>query len=270
MDATDAFALANLDAIAQAGLVAAGELSATELLEAAIVRLEAARGLNAVIADLFDRGREQAAALDASGALRNGQRRPAGRSSVPAQGPRRVVGRGAGGDGLTRAAHPRRHRVGVDRRSLPGRRPRGVRQDQHPRVGQPLHHRAVAVRAHRQPVVAVHHARRVQRRIGRGGGGRRRARRVGRRRHRLDPGARVLLRPRRPQAAPRPHVVRAGCRPRSGGSGQRARPDQHRPRQRRPARRRGRVRARRPLHRTAAECALPASDHAAACRRSAF
>jgi amidase len=72
MNATDAFALAELDAIAQAGLVASGELSATELLEAAIVRLEAARALNAVIADLFDRGRQQAAALDASGVLRNG------------------------------------------------------------------------------------------------------------------------------------------------------------------------------------------------------
>jgi amidase len=72
MDATDAFALADLDAIAQAGLVASGEMSATELLEAAIVRLEAARVLNAVIADLFDRGRQQAAALDASGVLRNG------------------------------------------------------------------------------------------------------------------------------------------------------------------------------------------------------
>jgi amidase len=69
MDTTDAFALADLDAIAQAELVASGELSATELLEAAIVRLEAARSLNAVIADLFDRGREQAATLAASGPL---------------------------------------------------------------------------------------------------------------------------------------------------------------------------------------------------------
>ena len=69
MDTTDAFALADLDAIAQAGLVAAGEVSATELLEAAIIRLEAARSLNAVIADLFDRGREQAATLTASGPL---------------------------------------------------------------------------------------------------------------------------------------------------------------------------------------------------------
>ena len=76
MNSTDAFALARLDAIAQAGLVASGELSATELLEAAIVRLEAARDLNAVIADLFDRGRQQAAALDASGALRNGAAGP--------------------------------------------------------------------------------------------------------------------------------------------------------------------------------------------------
>jgi amidase len=71
MNTTDAFALAGLDAIGQAGLVASGQLSATELLEAAIVRLEAARELNAVIADLFDRGRRQAAALDASGVLRN-------------------------------------------------------------------------------------------------------------------------------------------------------------------------------------------------------
>jgi amidase len=71
MHATDAHALAHLDAIAQAGLVASGELSASELLEAAIVRLEAARGLNAVIVDLFDRGRQQAKELDDSGALRN-------------------------------------------------------------------------------------------------------------------------------------------------------------------------------------------------------
>jgi len=45
MDTTDALALADLDAISQAGLVASGELSATELLESAIVRLEATREL---------------------------------------------------------------------------------------------------------------------------------------------------------------------------------------------------------------------------------
>lgn len=72
MDSKHAFELAGLDAIGQAELVASGELLAAELLEAAIVRLEAVRNLNAVIADLFDRGREQAAALDTSGVLRNG------------------------------------------------------------------------------------------------------------------------------------------------------------------------------------------------------
>ncbi|HKP41084.1 amidase [Mycobacterium sp.] len=72
MDANKAFELATFDAIAQAELVASGQLSATELLEAAILRLEAARHLNAVITDLFDRGRAQAEALDASGGLRDG------------------------------------------------------------------------------------------------------------------------------------------------------------------------------------------------------
>ncbi|MCW2688204.1 MAG: amidase, Asp-tRNAAsn/Glu-tRNAGln amidotransferase subunit, partial [Mycobacterium sp.] len=72
MDSHVAFDLANVDAIGQAALVASGALSAMELVDAAIARLEAARDLNAVIADLFERGREQAAALDASGALRDG------------------------------------------------------------------------------------------------------------------------------------------------------------------------------------------------------
>ncbi len=68
--------LARVDAIGQAELVASGKLSAAELLEAAIARLEATRHLNAVIADLFDRAREQAAALDTSGALRTGHAGP--------------------------------------------------------------------------------------------------------------------------------------------------------------------------------------------------
>jgi len=68
--------LASVDAIGQAEMVASGELSAAELLEAAIARLEAARQLNAVIADLFDRARAQATALDASGVLRTGDAGP--------------------------------------------------------------------------------------------------------------------------------------------------------------------------------------------------
>jgi amidase len=76
MNSNQAFEPATLDAIGQAELVASGDVTAAELLEAAIVRLEAARDLNAVIADLFDRGREQAAALDNSGVLRNGDAGP--------------------------------------------------------------------------------------------------------------------------------------------------------------------------------------------------
>ncbi len=76
MDSTHAFELAGIDAIGQGALVAAGELSAVELLDAAIIRLEAARDLNAVIADLFDRGRAQAAELDASGRVRADESSP--------------------------------------------------------------------------------------------------------------------------------------------------------------------------------------------------
>ncbi|RDH78053.1 amidase [Mycolicibacterium moriokaense] len=72
MDTAQALALAEVDAIGQGALVKAGDASAVELLEAAIIRLEAARDLNAVICDLFDRGRAQAAELDASGLARDG------------------------------------------------------------------------------------------------------------------------------------------------------------------------------------------------------
>ena len=61
MDFTQATELADVDAVGQGALVAAGQLTAGELLDAAIMRLEAARDLNAVICDLFDRGRAQAA-----------------------------------------------------------------------------------------------------------------------------------------------------------------------------------------------------------------
>lgn len=76
MDSSSAFELAATDAIGQAALAASGEVSAVELLEAAIIRVEATRTLNAVITDLFDRGRAQAAALDESGVLRNEQAGP--------------------------------------------------------------------------------------------------------------------------------------------------------------------------------------------------
>lgn len=76
MDSAQALELADVDAIGQGALVAAGEISAAELLEAAIIRLETARDLNAVICDLFERGRSQAAELDASRRARDGRSGP--------------------------------------------------------------------------------------------------------------------------------------------------------------------------------------------------
>jgi amidase len=76
MNSAQAFELAGTDAVGQGALVSAGALSAVELLDAAIIRLEAARGLNAVIHDLFDRGRAQAAELDASGRARDAESGP--------------------------------------------------------------------------------------------------------------------------------------------------------------------------------------------------
>jgi amidase len=61
--------LATLDLIGHADLVRRREATAVELLEAAIGRIEAARGLNAVICDLFDRAREQAAGPVGAGRL---------------------------------------------------------------------------------------------------------------------------------------------------------------------------------------------------------
>lgn len=70
MDSKTAFDLASVDAVDQAAMLQSGEATAVELLDAAIVRVEATRSLNAVIADLFDRGRAEAEALDALGRLR--------------------------------------------------------------------------------------------------------------------------------------------------------------------------------------------------------
>lgn len=76
MDLKSAIELADVDAVGQAALIASGETSAVELLDAAILRVEATRSLNAVIADLFDRGRAQAQTLDQTGALRGGGHGP--------------------------------------------------------------------------------------------------------------------------------------------------------------------------------------------------
>ncbi len=60
--------IAQLDATAQAALVAAGQVTAAELVDGAIERIEAHNGeLNAVIHTDYERARGAAAALDASG-----------------------------------------------------------------------------------------------------------------------------------------------------------------------------------------------------------
>ena len=71
--------LASLDATAQAELVRSGQLSAVELVTAAIERIEALNPvLNAVVIQDFDRAVE---------AARAGPAGPLRRSAVPAQGP---------------------------------------------------------------------------------------------------------------------------------------------------------------------------------------
>ena len=80
-----------LDATAQAELVRTKEVSPAELVDEAIARIEALNPqLNAVIHELFDRARTEAA-----GELPDG---PVPRSAVPLEGPRRR----AGGDAVQR------------------------------------------------------------------------------------------------------------------------------------------------------------------------
>ncbi|MEA2155935.1 MAG: amidase [Solirubrobacteraceae bacterium] len=61
--------LARLDLLGHAELVRLGEATALELLDAAIARIEADRRLNAVVCDLFERAREQAAGQLGDGPL---------------------------------------------------------------------------------------------------------------------------------------------------------------------------------------------------------
>ena len=64
MDGRSASELGRLDAIGQADLVRRGEVSASELVDAAIERIEALNpGLNAVVTPLFDQARAQATGL---------------------------------------------------------------------------------------------------------------------------------------------------------------------------------------------------------------
>ena len=98
------------DITEQAALVRSGEVSAVELVEAAIAALEGARELNVLVHEQFESARAAAAGPLGDGPL----------AGVPflRQGPRRASGRGAGAHGFARAARARRDRDSVDGRAV--------------------------------------------------------------------------------------------------------------------------------------------------------
>ena len=128
------------DALGVARLVAAKEVTALELLETAIARVEATNPkLNAVVHKLYDLGRT---------AIADGlPERAAGRRAVPAEGPRPEARRHRDHQ-LLQALRGRRRR---DRQPadqpLQGRRPGHLRQDQHARARPGADHRAGACSA---------------------------------------------------------------------------------------------------------------------------
>ena len=186
------------DGLGLAELVARGEVTPLELVEAAIERIERHNPtLNAVVYKAYDEARAAA-----TGPLPG---RPVPRRAVPDQGSRRVGGR------LAADSHGSRFARGVvDPR---GQRPdpplsrerRGAaRQDQHPRVRHHRHdgERRLSAPAATRGTPATSPAARPAARP-RGGGGHRaagpRQRRPG-----LDPHPGRLLRPRGPEGHPRP------------------------------------------------------------------
>ena len=139
-----------------------------------------------------------------------GARRPAG--------VRRRADRGQGQHARRRLVHELRLALPVaapaDAQRLPRaaaarRRVRRARHDEPARVRDPADDRAAPQRADAQPVGHHAHARRLLRRLGGGGRGGPRPDRARQRRRRLAADPRRLLRPRRPEAEPRPDLARA-------------------------------------------------------------
>ena len=232
-----------MDAVDQAALVAKGEVTPVELLEAAIERIERLDpALNAVVIAWFDHARRDRRRPD----LPDG---PVPRRAVPAQGPyttspaRRcrngnvalkeaaivdtadttLVARYQAA-GLVIAGRTNSPEMG----SLPTTQPTGVGPDA-------------------QPVGPRPHAGRVERRRGGGRGRRDGAVRQRLRRRREHPHPGVVLRAGRAQAEPGPDHRRPGAR--RGRPRRRALRQPHRARHGRAARRRARPRRRRHRHR---------------------
>ena len=180
--------LSRLDATAQAELVRSGEASPVELVDAAIARIEKLNPqLNAVIHELFDRARAEAAGELPDGPFRG----------VPFL--LKDLAAELEGTPVQRGHPPRRattcstHTQELTRRFQAGRSGH-LRQDQHARVRHPAHHRAATLRPHPQPVGPDPHHRRLVGRLGGGGGVGHGPRRPRQRRRRLDPHPGLVLR----------------------------------------------------------------------------
>ena len=179
-----------MDATAQAELVRSGEASPAELVEDAIARVEEVNPqLNAVIHELFEEGRAEAAGELPDGPFKG----------VPFLF--KDLGAAYAGQPLhlgMQALKEADFRAPVDTylaRALPRRRLRRDRQDQHPRARDPADHRARRLRAEPQPLEPRAHDRRLVRRL--------------RRRGRLRHGRR--------SRTPTTAAARSGSRPRING-----------------------------------------------------
>ena len=248
------------DGLGLADLVRSKEVSAEEVLEAAIGRIEALNpALNAVVTRVYDEAR--AAAPDGTACAVYGR-------AVPLEGPGRCSGRRADDRRLALLRPCARTGRCRDGGALQARGPSHPRPHQHARVRPQRLDRAGAVRPDPQPLGPRPLERRLERRLG--GRGRRPhgAARACQRRRRLDPHPRLLLRPVRPQDHARAPVLRALCRRGAGRLLGRARGLAQRARQRRrPRCQRGPGR-RRPLFSAAALAPVPRGGRRRPCPAS--
>ena len=201
------------DAVGQAELVRTGEVSPTELVDAAIARIEAVDPqVHAVVSERFE-----AARAEAAGPLPDGPFR-----GVPFLLKNLTV-EVAGyplDDGMRFLADARlpQHRHRSARATVPRRRARHARAHQHARARPAADDRAGGARPDPQPVGARPHPRWIERRLGRRGRGRHGRDGARQRRGRLHPHPGVVLRSRRAQADPRAACRAAGPATRSSTS----------------------------------------------------
>ena len=222
---TGAHQLAVLDATAQADLVRAGEVTAVELVEAAIDRIDALNPtLNAVISTTYDEALARAAAG------------PTGRfAGVPYLLKDLVVERA--GTPFTEGSRSLAGNVSTVTSELAIRLERAgliiLGRTNTPEFGMAPGLRAAAVRPDPQPVVDRPFDQRVERRLRRSRRVRHGADGARQRRGRLDPLPRVGLRPVRSQTDPGSGAARTAVRRRRERHGRRACAHPHCPRQRR-------------------------------------